>query len=169
MKMFRPALAGALSAFVLLVCIQLNARVEVAAPSESRQLFFEDRVAYQRAIEDVYWRHRIWPDMNPGPKPSLDAVMSQAAIEQKVQDYLCNSELLEQEWQKPITPEQLQAEMDRMAQYSKQPEVLHELFAALGNDPFVIAECLARPVLAERLANSDPVAPTQNAFEPVHP
>src|SRR5438270_768748 len=41
--------------------------------------------------------------------------------------------------------------MDRMAQLTKQPEVLRELFAALGNDPFVIAECLARPVLAERL------------------
>ena len=77
--------------------------------------------------------------------------MSQATIEQKVQDYLRNSELLEQEWQKPITPEQLQAEMERMAQHSKQPEVLRELFAALGNDPFVIAECLARPVLSERL------------------
>src|SRR4030095_6280788 len=151
MKMFRPALAGALSAFVLLVCIQLNARVKVATPSQSRQLFFEDRVAYQRAIEEVYWRHRIWPNNRPDPKPSLDAVMSQATIEQKVQDYLCNSELLEQEWQKPITPEQLQAEMERMAQHSKQPEVLRELFATLDNDPFVIAECLARPVLSERL------------------
>ena len=39
-----------------------------------------------------------------------------------------------------------------MAQHTKQPEVLQELFEALGNDPFVIAECLARPVLAERLA-----------------
>jgi hypothetical protein len=28
---------------------------------------------------------------------------------------------------------------------------LQELFEALGNDPFVIAECLARPVLTERL------------------
>ena len=41
--------------------------------------------------------------------------------------------------------------MDRMAKNSKQPEVLQELFDALGNDPFVIAECLARPVLAERM------------------
>jgi hypothetical protein len=41
--------------------------------------------------------------------------------------------------------------MDRMAQHTKQPEVLGELFEALGNDPFVIAECLARPALAERL------------------
>ena len=35
-----------------------------------------------------------------------------------------------------------------MANHSKQPEVLRELFAALGNDPLVIAECLARPVLS---------------------
>ena len=41
--------------------------------------------------------------------------------------------------------------MERMAKHTKQPEVLHELFDALGNDPFVIAECLARPALSERL------------------
>ena len=44
--------------------------------------------------------------------------------------------------------------MDRMAQHTKQPEVLRELFDALGNDPFVIAECLARPALAERLVTN---------------
>ena len=38
-----------------------------------------------------------------------------------------------------------------MAKHSKKPEVLRELFAALGNDAFVIAECLARPALADRL------------------
>jgi hypothetical protein len=59
--------------------------------------------------------------------------------------------------------------MDRMAQHSKQPEVLRELFEALGNDPFVIAECLARPVLAERFANGDPVAAASNAFGAAHP
>ena len=41
--------------------------------------------------------------------------------------------------------------MERMAQNTKQPEVLRELFEALGQNPFVIAECLARPVLTERL------------------
>jgi hypothetical protein len=45
-------------------------------------------VAYQRAIEDVYWRHRIWLKERPDPKPSLDAVMSQAQLEKKVTDYL---------------------------------------------------------------------------------
>ena len=29
-------------------------------------LSFADRVAYQSAIEDVYWRHRIWPKERPG-------------------------------------------------------------------------------------------------------
>ena len=117
-------------------------------------LTFADRVAYQRAIEEVYWRHRIWPrnrGERPDPKPSLDAVMSQAQLEKKVADYLRESQVLEDYWQRPIAAEQLQVEMDRMAQRTRNPAVLRELFDALGNDPFVIAECLARPALAERL------------------
>ena len=124
------------------------------SPSQPRAFSFVERVLFQRAIEDVYWRHRIWPrngGENPDPKPALDAVMSQAQLENKVTGYLHDSLMLEDYWQKPITAEQLQAEMDRMARDTKQPEVLRELFEALGNDPAVIAECLARPTLAERL------------------
>ena len=113
-------------------------------------LTFAERVAYQRAIEDVYWRHRIWPGERPDPKPSLDTVMSQAQLEKEVQDYLRKSQALENYWKRPINAEQLQAEVDRMVQHTRQPEVLRELFEALGNDPLVIAECLGRPVLAER-------------------
>jgi hypothetical protein len=76
--------------------------------------------------------------------------MSQGQLEKKVEDYLHQSEELEDHWQRPISPEDLQAEMDRMVQHTKQPEVLRELFEALGNDPFIIAECLARPTLVER-------------------
>src|SRR6266496_3257834 len=126
---------------------------EAPTPSQ-RTLSFAERVSYQRAIEDVYWRHRIWPRSRgerPDPKPSLDKVMTQAQLEMKVAEYLGNSQALGDYWKRPITAEQLQAEMDRMAQHTKLPEVLHELFEALGNDPFVIAECLARPVLADRL------------------
>jgi hypothetical protein len=119
--------------------------------SQPRALSFAERVAFQRIIEDVYWRHRIWPKENPDRKPSLDAVMSQAQLEKKVEGYLRDSLVLEDYWQRPITAEQLQAEMDRMARDTKQSEVLRELFEALGNDPAVIAECLARPTLAERL------------------
>src|SRR5206468_9909771 len=126
-------------------------RSETPTNVSQRSLTFAERVAYQRAIEDVYWRHSIWPKERPDHKPSLDAVMSQAQLEKKVADYLRKSQALEDYWQRPITAEQLQAEMDRMARNTKQPEVLRELFQALGNDPFLIAECLASPALAERL------------------
>ena len=138
---------------LLIVTGTLLAFFHSEAPAQSfyRTLTFAERVAYQRAIEDIYWRHRIWPKENPAPKPSFDAVMSQAQLEKKVEDYLDKSQALEDYWQRPLTDKQLQAEMERMAQNTKQPEVLRELFAALGNDPSVIAECLARPALAERL------------------
>ena len=73
------------------------------SPSQPRAFSFAERVVFQRAIEDVYWRHRIWPKGNPDPKPSLDAVMSQAQLEKKVTDYLRNSQALEDYWQRPIT------------------------------------------------------------------
>jgi hypothetical protein len=116
-----------------------------------RTLSFAERVSHQRAIEEVYWRYRIWPDERPDPKPPLDSVMSQAHLETKVADYLGKSQALEEYWQRPIIAEQLQAEIYRMARDTKRPEVLRELFSALENDPFVIAECLARPITAERL------------------
>ena len=124
---------------------------EAPAKASQRMLTFAERAAYQRAIEEVYWHHRIWPKSNASAKPPLDKVMSQAEIEKKVEDYLRDSQALEDYWQRPITPDQLQAEMERIASHTKQPEVLREIFAALGNDSLVIAECLARPVLTERL------------------
>ena len=138
---------------LLLVAATLLAFFPLKAPakSEQRSLTFAQRVAYQRAMEEVYWQHRIWPQANAIPKPSLDKVMSQTQIEKKVEDYLRDSRALEDYWQRPITPGQLQAEMERIASHTKQPGVLRELFDALGNDPFVIAECVARPVLTERL------------------
>ena len=142
-------------------------RPEATNSASQRTLTFAARVAYQRAVEQVYWQHRIWPKENPRPKPSLDEVMSQEQIQQKVEEYLRNSQLLANQWQRPITHEQLQTEMNRMASHTRQPEVLRELFAALGNDPFIVAECLARLLLSERLlgklhAGSNPLAETES-------
>ena len=117
--------------------------------AEARTLTFEQRVTAQRAIEQVYWNHRIWPKQNPGAKPPLSAVISDAQIRAKVEDCLGKSLALETEWQRPITHEQLQAEIDRMAANTQSPDVLQELFDALGDDPWLIAETLARPNLAE--------------------
>ena len=135
---------AAMSDSPALVCAETSER-------DSRSsLTFAERVAYQCRIEEVYWRHRIWPKDRPDPKPALDAVMSGAQSEKKVADYLRASESAAEERGWPIRASELQAEMERMARDTKRPEVLSELFAALDNDPFVVAECLARPILAER-------------------
>src|SRR3989441_9011067 len=76
--------------------------------------------------------------------------MPASALRAKVEDYLRKSSALERIWDRPITAEQLQAEIDRMTRATRQPEVLLELFRALGNDPVRIAECLGRPSLADR-------------------
>src|SRR6187399_2957033 len=86
-----------------------------AAPARTTPLSFDDRVAAQKAIEQVYWSHRIWPKDNPAPKPPLSEVMPDSVIRAKVQDSLKKSNALEALWKRPVTAEQLQAEMDRMA------------------------------------------------------
>jgi hypothetical protein len=69
-------------------------RPEMPAKLSHRTLTFSERVAYQRAIEDVYWRHRISPEECPDSKPSLDAVIIETELEHKVADYLRNSQAL---------------------------------------------------------------------------
>ena len=60
-----------------------------------RVLSVAERVSYQRAIEEVYWRHRNWPEERPDPRPPLDSVMSQAQLGKKVADYLREFQVLE--------------------------------------------------------------------------
>ena len=108
------------------------------------------RIRYQRAIEEVYWRYRTWPKENPQPKPSLDKVLSPSAIRAKVQDYLAKSHALEAMWNRPISEDLLRAEVNRITKHTRRRDMLHELWAALDNDTYVIEECLARASLVNR-------------------
>lgn len=66
--------AGVLMRHAVMVGMVLLAlATAVAGEPVQRSLTFEDRIEAQRAIEQVYWRHRIWPQNNPAPKPSLEA------------------------------------------------------------------------------------------------
>src|SRR5262249_8101536 len=138
----RGAMAFLLLLSVVSLILPLNPSVGAKPMQHRNSLTFAERVAYQYAIEEIYWRHRIWPKETPGPKPPLDAIVSRREIERKVEDYLRRSQLMAYQ-RRPITPDQLQVEVNRMASHTKQPDVLRELFAALNNDAFVIAECLA--------------------------
>src|SRR5947199_8512183 len=95
-------LAGALLGFF---------HLEAPNQASQRALTFAERVSYQRAIEEVYWRHRIWPKERTDRKPSLDPVMSQAPLQRKVQDCVRTCQAQDVHWQRPLSEEQLQAEM----------------------------------------------------------
>src|SRR5262249_36518611 len=80
------------SALVLITVIMFYPeRQGHAANHKSRQLTFEDRVAAQRAIAEVYHQRRIWPAEHEQPKPQLDEVLPDEAIRAKVEDYLRQS------------------------------------------------------------------------------
>ena len=118
-----------------------------AAPTVS----LGERITCQTAIEEVYWRHRQWPQENVASKPGFEQVVPPDLIRQKAEDTILKSVALERFWRVTITGDQLQAELDRMAAHTQSPDVLRELLAAIGNDPQLAAECLARPLLADRL------------------
>src|SRR5687767_5900739 len=120
----------------------------------ARSLSLEERVAYQRVVDEFYWARTVWPPDNGRLKPGLDEVMPLAETRAKVEDILRKSDALARQWNRPVTAEQLQAEMARMARETRQPEVLRALWRALGDDPFVIAEVIARPALVDRLARN---------------
>jgi N-acetylneuraminic acid mutarotase len=138
-----------------LICMAaVSVCVGATVGASARDVTFDDRVAAQKAIEQVYWSHRVWPAENKTAKPPLSAVMPDTAIRAKVEDYLAKSNALERWWRRPVTAEQLQAELERMTKGTQDGALLNELFQALGNDAELIAETLARQTLAERLIHN---------------
>ena len=134
------------------LCLALGTVSRAAPGAHHTPLTFAERVEYQLRLERIAHQHRV--AQVPEPKPAFEQAMPETAVRAKVERYLKLSAALERYWQRPLTGEQLQAEMDRVARDTKQPRVLREMFAALDNDPYVIAECLARPLLAERLVRN---------------
>ena len=108
------ALCAVLLITVLAVC-HTGAPRSHASGKRQEALTFADRVAAQRAIEAVYHRQRLWPKDNPQPKPTLDEVLPAAALRAQVEEYLRMSRALEVFTGAALTPEQLQAELERMA------------------------------------------------------
>ncbi len=138
----------------------LATSLAIAWNGAAAELTLEVRVDHRRVIEEVYWQHRIWPEQSQATKPPLSEALPEEILRERVEDSLRLSRALAERWQRPITSEDLQTELDRMVRETTSPERLEELFAALGHDPQTIAEVLARPLLADRLVReafaSDP-------------
>jgi hypothetical protein len=110
-------------------------------------LTLSQRILAQEKIERVYYNHRVWPESNPDAKPSFELMVPRDLIEQKVINALKRSDELN------ISPEMLQAELNRIAKTTHDPEMLTELFETLDNNPDLIVEALVRPSLAARMTS----------------
>lgn len=137
MQRYIPLVAG------VLLLIPLSAR-----DARARDLSFQERVAAQEAIERVYYRHQTDASM-----PFEEAV-PRAVLERKVETYLKETEALRVYWGTDIGSDALRREMGRIAAHTRFPERLREISRALGNDGFLLEECLARAVLVDRMARS---------------
>jgi N-acetylneuraminic acid mutarotase len=119
-----------------------------AERTPARDLSFAQRVAAQEAIERVYYAHQV------GTSRPFGEIASKAILERKVRDYLGESAYLARVWGAPITRQALAEEWRRIERNTRFPDRLREVYAALGDDTFVIEECFVRPSLADRLAGS---------------
>jgi hypothetical protein len=109
----------------------------------------EERARCMRRVEEVLWRHRLWPRTDV-PKPSLTQVVPESFFISRARRIVRGSNALERFWHRPVRPSDLQQELDRIVRETRDPATLQEILAALGNDPTRAAECLARPLLVER-------------------
>jgi N-acetylneuraminic acid mutarotase len=114
----------------------------------ARELSFQERVRAQEAIERVYYRHQI------GTTMPFEEAVPRAVLEQKVERYLKLTEALRIYWHTDIGADSLRRELARIASRTRFPDRLREIDRALGHDGFLMQECLARPVLVERMARS---------------
>src|SRR5262245_33772361 len=129
-------------------CVALAAVLAQGAETHPRNLTFEQRVRAQEAIERIYYAHQI------GATRPFEEAVPRALLEKKVRTYLRQSAALDTFWKTPVTADMLQRELERIAAQTRMPDRLRELYEALGNDPVLIQECLARPALVDRLARS---------------
>jgi hypothetical protein len=97
------------------------------------------------AIERVYYSHRL------GQKPPFEQATPPALIERLVREDLRKEVALRKVYGVVITPDLLEAEVERINTTTRAPDMLAEIKAALGNDPVKFAQAFAKPFLVERL------------------
>ena len=100
----------------------------------------DDRVA----IEFVYYNHRT------GTKPPFEQTLPPAQIEKLVALELKKEAVLKRVYGVEITDAMVEAEIRRINETTRAPDVLAELKSALGNDPVRFARSMAKPIVVER-------------------
>ncbi len=133
---------------ILIVLLLIVAGTGLTHAAQSADL--ETRIVCQMQFED--WRHsyRVWPEEISNRRPTREQVLPDAEIVARVKHSLELEQLLARRYGWVVDQEQIQAELNRVAQSTHMPERLAELFALFDHDPQKIGDCLIRPQLVER-------------------
>ena len=105
---------------------------------------FTSLCADRMAIERVYYNHRL------GEKAPFEETMPSSLVERLVRDDHHKENVLKKVYQVEATAFLVEAEVQRINNTSRAPEVLGEVKRALGNDPERFARAVARPLVIER-------------------
>ncbi len=90
------------AAFTLIAAGALCTAAAFTSANAARgSLSFEERVAYQRKIEAVFWRHRIATQKEQSAQIAFPEAMPDDAIRAKVENTLRKSAALARYWQRP--------------------------------------------------------------------
>lgn len=122
----------------------------LSSPSRPAGLSLQARTWAVATVKKIYLEHRTMP---PGAVDTVtppDERTIVTAARRQVEKSLRMTAALKRIWHEELSGRQLQAELDRIARRTKRPEILRLIFESLDNDPVLLAESLARPILVER-------------------
>jgi hypothetical protein len=122
----------------------------VCGPAAARETGADPRaraIDCEAVVQATYWDLR-----NEGQAGAFPLERYRATLADRAERTAREVAYLRAQRGRDFTAGELQAEVDRMARDTKSPAALGKLFAALGNDPRRVAECLAKPALADQLA-----------------
>ncbi|MGH8029756.1 MAG: Kelch repeat-containing protein, partial [Arenimonas sp.] len=137
----RPALRAAsilLAGFVLLFA---------ASGASARADDRANAVDCEALVQTAYWDLR-----NEGHAGTFPLVQYREVLATRAERTARMVSYLRAQRGRDLSQADLQGEIDRLGRDTQAPQALAKVFKALGNDPQLIGECLAKPVLVDRLA-----------------
>ena len=120
----------------------------------SQQQYIDNLVQCQSAIKELEWSHSLWPKENKKPKPFFIEVYDKTQVRESVMKNLKMQAITLQVFNKKITAEMLQQDLNRMAHNTKDSKKLKQIFKLLDNNPKTIVECVSRDYLVKKIFNS---------------
>lgn len=154
--LYKLKVTNKLSSLFILVLIGLSNSAEAIKPLSldwdnlTQEKYVNNLTSCEYKIQEFKWSKSLWPKENKKSKPSFGEVVNLESIAQKINNRLKMQWLLSDKFNIDITPAMLQHDLNRMANNTKDPDGLEELFQLFENNPQTIAQCVSLPYIIQK-------------------